>query len=205
MFLAGIPPPAWAQTANTALVLGTATDPSCRPGCERPADEYFLRIHRLLCITSGLFFSLPTAERGGAGHSARFWHTDPRLVIGKETRFHEGYAFEISADFFNAFNHPIFLNPNLDLTNLPTFGVVSSTLIPPTEPPVAAGFNSACALISSFHRKLRGEGVSSPLASFPRKEVVCGATASRFGRRWSLEKNKASRPGGRAGTLFVGG
>ena len=52
------------------------------------------------------------------------------MRIGKETRFHEKYGFEISADLFNAFNHPIFLNPNLDLTNLPTFGVVSSTLIP---------------------------------------------------------------------------
>ena len=52
------------------------------------------------------------------------------MRVGKETKFHEKYGFEISADFFNAFNHPIFLNPNLDLTNLPTFGVVSSTLIP---------------------------------------------------------------------------
>lgn len=52
------------------------------------------------------------------------------MRIGKETRFREKYGFEISADLFNAFNHPIFLNPNLDLTNLPTFGVVSSTLIP---------------------------------------------------------------------------
>lgn len=52
------------------------------------------------------------------------------LRLGKETKFHEKYGFEISADLFNAFNHPIFLNPNLDLTNLPTFGVVSSTLIP---------------------------------------------------------------------------
>ncbi len=52
------------------------------------------------------------------------------MRIGKETKFHEKYGFEISADLFNAFNHPIFLNPNLDLTNLPTFGVVSSTLIP---------------------------------------------------------------------------
>ncbi len=52
------------------------------------------------------------------------------MRIGKETKFHEKYGFEISADLFNAFNHPIFLNPNLDLTNQPTFGVVSSTLIP---------------------------------------------------------------------------
>jgi len=52
------------------------------------------------------------------------------LRLGKETKFHEKYGFEISADFFNAFNHPIFLNPNFDLTNLPTFGVVTSTLIP---------------------------------------------------------------------------
>ena len=52
------------------------------------------------------------------------------MRIGKETKFHEKYGFEISADLFNAFNHPIFLNPTLDLTNQPTFGVVSSTLIP---------------------------------------------------------------------------
>ncbi len=56
------------------------------------------------------------------------WNLDMR--IGKETKFHEKYGFEISADFFNAFNHPDFLNPALDLTNLPTFGVVSSTLVP---------------------------------------------------------------------------
>jgi hypothetical protein len=56
------------------------------------------------------------------------WNLDMR--IGKETKFREKYGFEISADFFNAFNHPDFLNPNLDLTNLPTFGVVSSTLVP---------------------------------------------------------------------------
>jgi len=56
------------------------------------------------------------------------WNLDMR--IGKETKFHEKYGFEISADFFNAFNHPDFLNPSLDLTNQPTFGVVSSTLVP---------------------------------------------------------------------------
>ena len=56
------------------------------------------------------------------------WNLDMR--IGKETKFREKYGFEISADFFNAFNHPDFLNPSLDLTNLPTFGVVSSTLVP---------------------------------------------------------------------------
>ena len=56
------------------------------------------------------------------------WNLDMR--IGKETKFREKYGFEISADFFNAFNHPDFLNPSLDLTNQPTFGVVSSTLVP---------------------------------------------------------------------------
>jgi carboxypeptidase family protein len=74
---------------------------------------------------------LASDGRTGRGRPLRgfgLWNLDMR--IGKETKFHEKYGFEISADFFNAFNHPIFLNPNLDLTNLPTFGVVSSTLIP---------------------------------------------------------------------------
>lgn len=74
---------------------------------------------------------LASDGRTGRGRPLRgFWIKNVDMRIGKETKFHEKYGFEISADLFNAFNHPIFLNPNLDLTNLPTFGVVSSTLIP---------------------------------------------------------------------------
>jgi hypothetical protein len=56
------------------------------------------------------------------------WNFD--LRIGKETKIHERYSFEFSAALFNAFNHVNFQDPTLDLTNLPTFGVVSQSLTP---------------------------------------------------------------------------
>ena len=56
------------------------------------------------------------------------WNLDAR--IGKETRFRERFGLEYSFAFFNLFNHVNFLDPTLDLTNLPTFGVVSQSLIP---------------------------------------------------------------------------
>lgn len=56
------------------------------------------------------------------------WNLDTRF--GKVTKFHERYGFEFTADFFNTFNHVNFLDPTLDLTNLPTFGVVDATLTP---------------------------------------------------------------------------
>ena len=56
------------------------------------------------------------------------WNFD--LRVGKETKIHERYSFEFSAALFNAFNHVNFQDPTLDLTNLPTFGVVSQSLTP---------------------------------------------------------------------------
>jgi hypothetical protein len=56
------------------------------------------------------------------------WNLD--LRIGKETKFSERYGVEFSAALFNAFNHVNFQDPTLDLTNLPTFGVVSQSLTP---------------------------------------------------------------------------
>jgi hypothetical protein len=39
-------------------------------------------------------------------------------------------SLEIRADFFNAFNHPQFANPDANFTS-PTFGVISSTAVNP--------------------------------------------------------------------------
>jgi hypothetical protein len=41
---------------------------------------------------------------------------------------HEGSALELRAEFFNAFNHPQFANPDSNFTS-PTFGVISSTAV----------------------------------------------------------------------------
>ena len=59
-----------------------------------------------------------------------FWFKNLDLRLGKVTDFHERVKLEYSFDFFNAFNHPTFLDPTLDTTNLANFGVVNTQLIP---------------------------------------------------------------------------
>jgi len=59
-----------------------------------------------------------------------FWFKNLDLRIGKVTTIHERAKLEFSFDFFNAFNHPTFLDPTLSTTNLTNFGVVNTQLIP---------------------------------------------------------------------------
>lgn len=59
-----------------------------------------------------------------------FWFKNLDLRIGKITKIHENLGVEYSFDFFNAFNHPTFLDPVLDTTNLANFGVVNTQYIP---------------------------------------------------------------------------
>jgi hypothetical protein len=59
-----------------------------------------------------------------------FWFKNLDMRIGKVTSFRERLKVEYSFDFFNAFNHPTFLDPILDTTNQANFGVVNTQLIP---------------------------------------------------------------------------
>jgi hypothetical protein len=59
-----------------------------------------------------------------------FWFKNLDMRIGKVTTITERVKTEFSFDFFNAFNHPTFLDPVLDTTNLANFGVVNTQLIP---------------------------------------------------------------------------
>lgn len=59
-----------------------------------------------------------------------FWFKNLDLRVGKVTKIRENFGIEYSFDFFNAFNHPTFLDPTLDTTNLASFGVVNTQLIP---------------------------------------------------------------------------
>ena len=52
------------------------------------------------------------------------------LSLGKTTRVSESVEVRFSLDFFNVFNHPIFSNPTLDLTNPRGFGVVTQQNAP---------------------------------------------------------------------------
>lgn len=67
----------------------------------------------------------------GRGDPLRgFWFKNLDMRLGKVTTIHERAKLEFSFDFFNAFNHPTFLDPVLDTTNQANFGVVSTQLIP---------------------------------------------------------------------------
>jgi len=75
--------------------------------------------------------NISTDGRDGSGHPLRglgLWNLDARL--GKTTTFRERYKVEISADFFNLFNHVNFFDPSLNINNPSSFGVISSELIP---------------------------------------------------------------------------
>jgi hypothetical protein len=59
-----------------------------------------------------------------------FWFKNLDMRLGKVTTIRERAKLEFSFDFFNAFNHPTFLDPTLNITNLANFGVVNTQLIP---------------------------------------------------------------------------
>jgi outer membrane receptor protein involved in Fe transport len=56
------------------------------------------------------------------------WNLD--LSLAKSARLGERLAGRFSLDFFNVFNHPVFSNPALDLTNPRSFGVVTQQTVP---------------------------------------------------------------------------
>jgi hypothetical protein len=56
------------------------------------------------------------------------WNLD--LSLSKTTNIRENIAARFSFDFFNVFNHPVFSNPTLDLTNSRSFGVVTQQTVP---------------------------------------------------------------------------
>lgn len=74
---------------------------------------------------------LSSDTRDGSGNPVRglgLWNLDSRL--GKVTSFHERFKVEISADFFNIFNHVNFVDPSFNLLNPATFGVINTELVP---------------------------------------------------------------------------
>jgi hypothetical protein len=55
------------------------------------------------------------------------------MSLGKNTRITERVSGRITFDFFNIFNHPNFRNPTLNFQQPGTFGVVTSSFIPPNR------------------------------------------------------------------------
>jgi len=52
------------------------------------------------------------------------------LSLFKQFRFTERWQLQFRAEFFNAFNHPNFGNPSVDVSSPGSFGKVSNTLAP---------------------------------------------------------------------------
>ena len=52
------------------------------------------------------------------------------MSLGKKTAITEKVSMSFSADFFNIFNHVNFVDPNLDISQRASFGVISTQLIP---------------------------------------------------------------------------
>jgi hypothetical protein len=52
------------------------------------------------------------------------------LSLFKQFKFTERYQLQFRAEFFNAFNHPNFANPNANISSPGSFGKVSNTLAP---------------------------------------------------------------------------
>ena len=105
--------------------IGTNGDPaSGGSGVNLFADPEaaFNRFRRVLLSRDG---------RSGRANPLRgfpSWNLD--LSLGKTTRLGERARARFSLDFFNVFNHTVFSNPALDLTNPRGFGVVTQQHVP---------------------------------------------------------------------------
>jgi hypothetical protein len=87
-------------------------------------------------------FSLPAL--GDFGTANRRFFTGPglenwNLALHKDTVIREGMTLQIRAEFFNAFNHAQFANPNGYLSGS-TFGLITNVQAPPRIGQVAAKF-----------------------------------------------------------------
>jgi hypothetical protein len=102
--------------------------------CGQPTDGH-LRI-----TTAG--FSLPPLGQFGTA-PRRFFHglgfNNWNLALHKDTAIRENMQLQIRAEFFNAFNHAQFANPNGFLAG-GQFGVISAVQAPPRIGQVAAKF-----------------------------------------------------------------
>ena len=87
-------------------------------------------------------FSLPPLGSFGTA-PRRFFHgpgfNNWNLALHKDTRIRENMTLQIRAEFFNAFNHAQFGNPN-GLLSGSQFGVINSVHAPPRIGQVAAKF-----------------------------------------------------------------
>ena len=75
--------------------------------------------------------NISTDGRTGRANPVRglpFWNLD--MSLGKKTTITEKVSMSLSADFFNIFNHVNFVDPNLNINQRASFGVISTQLVP---------------------------------------------------------------------------
>jgi len=106
---------------------------------KRPAtDEYHGVEAAFLSATA--YGAFPTQTRN-MWRGPDFFDSD--LSINKNIKLTERFAFQIGTNLYNVFNHPNFINPVANLSNVSStgigeaggnFGVITRTTAPPTTP-----------------------------------------------------------------------
>jgi hypothetical protein len=117
----------------TANILGTS-----------PLPDYFGGGRQFGCNTPSTPCLLPTqftpaGTETGFGNQRRNSFRGPEyfnsdFTVRKDFRIRERMNFGIGATAYNVFNHPNFANPIHDVSSGSTFGLIQSTVTPPTSP-----------------------------------------------------------------------
>jgi len=117
----------------TANIAGASPLPSflggTRPGnCNDPSN---------VCLTLSQF--TPSGTEVGFGNQRRnsfrgpyYFNSD--FTLRMDFRIKERLNFGVGATAYNVFNHPNFANPIHDVSSTSTFGLIQSTVTPPTSP-----------------------------------------------------------------------
>jgi hypothetical protein len=115
------------QQSGVALLANCVADPFT--GATDSASSYtttgrFIVPGGFSVPAPGTFGSCPPLAFHGPGIE------DVDLSFFKEFSFKERYRVQFRTELFNAFNHPNFANPNANISNPGSFGLVTSTLAP---------------------------------------------------------------------------
>jgi len=110
--------------------------------------------------TTGCLLSTQFTEDGSFGGTRRNSFRGPHYFnsdfsVLKSFKVTERIGFGIGANMYNVFNHPNFGNPNHDLASASTFGLVQTTVEPPTSPYGAFVGSAVSGRVIQLHGELK--------------------------------------------------
>ena len=103
------------------------------PNCSTPGKGTGLNIFANPAAVFEDFRNVQISKDGRTGRAnpirgLPFWNLD--MSLGKKTAITEKLSLSFSADFFNIFNHPNFVDPTFNFNTPASFGVISTQLVP---------------------------------------------------------------------------